>query len=86
LPARWAICALVKENEAELSQLLGQIESDLHTRRLQVPAHLLFQNLHQETQLLIDLFEIYATEGNTTNKNAADKVKATFWRVLFQSL
>jgi len=46
LRARQAICALVKDSKAQLTELLVQIESDLHSRRRQVPSHLLFQNLH----------------------------------------
>ena len=61
LPARKAICALVKDNETSLTALLTQIETDLHSRLSQVPSHLLFQNLHQEAQLLIDLVDHFST-------------------------
>lgn len=60
LPARKAICALVKDNEPSLTALLTQIETDLHSRINQVPSHLLFQNLHQEAQLLIDLVDHFS--------------------------
>ena len=47
-----------------------------------MPSHLLLQNLHQEAQLLIDLYSINREEANSDRKDAI----ATFWRVLFQSL
>lgn len=84
-PARLAICALLKEEKTQSIALLGQIESDLHTRIEQVPSHLLLQNLHQEAQLLIDLFAINRKEL-LSNEAAPMTAIATFWRVLFQSL
>ena len=84
-PARFAICALIKDDEAQSCALLNQIENDLHNRSNFVPSHLLLQNLHQEAKLLIGLFTINRLQQNEDvkqNQGAA----AAFWRVLFQSL
>ena len=57
----------------------------MHTRRTQVPSHLLLQNLHQEAQLLIDLYAINRKEL-LADASAPASAISTFWRVLFQSL
>lgn len=50
-----------------------------------MPSHLLLQNLHQEAQLLINLFAINRAEVKK-DPSARKIALAAFWRVLFQSL
>ena len=85
VPARNAMCALTRADDDQIKTMLKQIESDLHERCKTIPAHLLQQNLFQESQLIIDLYSLNQKDlKNKVTENTF--ATSTFWRVLFTSL
>ena len=85
MPARNAICALTKDDDELLKNLLAQVELDLHERANTIPAHLLQLNLYQESHLIVDLYTINQKELKEDNTKT-NLATSAFWRVLFTSL
>jgi len=61
---------------------LGRIYEDLFAKKKVIPAHLLSQNLVQETQLLIELLH----KSLDSHKDCRKLVVEMFWKVFFMSI